>query len=180
MWYAPELYALGAWTDGTENWATLSNKFGGAAWTLVGCGDFDGDGVDSVLMMYNGGQLFYTVDIGGTAPQSLGNSDWRGWDLRAIGDFYGDGRDDIVLFHHDTGSMVMCSDGNLDRYVSIGQLAADDWFVAGCGDYNADGMDDLLVRQYSSGMLGYYSSGDVANGWVELGRGVDTNWTVIA
>ena len=31
----------------------------------------------------------------------------------------------------------------------------------------------------SSGMLGYYSSGDTSK-WVELGRGVDMDWTVIA
>ena len=44
---------------------------------------------------------------------------------------------------------------------------------------NNDQKDDLLVRQYSTGMLGYYSSGDMAQ-WVELGRGVDMQWTVIA
>ncbi|MBR3505773.1 MAG: hypothetical protein IKO02_01835, partial [Lentisphaeria bacterium] len=77
------------------------------------------------------------------------------------------------------GSMVMCADGNIDNYVSIGQLAADDWFVVGAGDYNADQKDDLLVRQKSTGMLGYYISADQSQ-WVELGRGVDSNWTVIA
>ena len=135
--------------------------------------------MDSVVMNYNNGQLFYTVDIDGSAPRSLGSSDWRGWALRAIGDFAGDGKDDVVLFHELTGSMVLCADGNLDSYVSIGQLAADDWFVVGAGDYNNDQKDDLLVRQKSTGMLGYYVSGDTSQ-WVELGRGVDMNWTVIA
>ena len=100
-------------------------------------------------------------------------------DLRAIGDFAGDGKDDIVLFHKELGSMVMLTDVSLDNYVSIGQLDAADWFVVGAGDYNNDKKDDLLVRQYSTGMLGYYVSGDT-NQWVELGRGVDMNWTVIA
>ena len=35
------------------------------------------------------------------------------------------------------------------------------------------------MRPYSTGMLGYYSTGNMNNG-VELGRGVDMNWTVIA
>ena len=73
----------------------------------------------------------------------------------------------------------MLADGNLDNFTSIGQLDAADWFVVGAGDYNKDQKDDLLVRQYSTGMLGYYVSGDT-NQWVELGRGVDMNWTVIA
>ena len=179
VWYAPELYALGAWTDGTETWVSLSSTFGGNAWTLVGCGDFDGDGKDSVAMSYNNGQMFYAVDIGGSAPVSLGSANWSGWEVRAIGDFAGDQKDDLVLFHNGTGAMVLCADGNLDSYVSIGQLDANDWFVVGAGDYNADAKDDLLVRQYTTGMLGYYSAGDTAQ-WVELGRGVDMNWTVIA
>jgi len=179
VWYAPELYALGAWKDGTTEWADISHDFGGAEWKLAGCGDFDGDGKDSVLMTYNNGQLYYVIDIDGGTPQGLGSNDWRGWDLRAIGDFSGDGRDDIVLFHKDTGSMVMCADGNFDDFKSIGQLAANDWFVVGAGDYNGDAKDDLLVRQYSTGMLGYYICADQSQ-WVEMGRGVGMEWTVIA
>jgi hypothetical protein len=178
VWYAPELYALGVWKDGKEDWATLSGSFGGDAWTLVGCGDFDGDGKDSVLMTYNDGQMFYAVGIDGTAA-SLGSTNWSGWEVRAIGDFSGDMKDDLVLFHKGTGSMVMCANGNVDSFVSLAQLDAADWFVVGAGDYNGDAKDDLLVRQYSTGMLSYYNSGDTSQ-WVELGRGVDMNWTVIA
>ena len=178
VWYAPELYALGAWTDGTDSWVTLSGSFGGDDWTLVGCGDFAGTGKDSVLMTYNNGQLFYSVDITGT-PAALGDANWSGWDVRAIGDFSGDKKDDIVLFHKDSGSVVMLADGNADSYSSLGQIDANDWFVVGAGDYNGDKQDDLLVRQYSTGMLGYYTNGDMSQ-WNVLGYGVDMNWTVIA
>ena len=177
VWFAPELCALGAWTDGTDDWVKLSGNFN-SDWTLVGCGDFNGDGKDSVLMSCGGGQIFYSADLNGATAQ-MGSLNWSGWAVRAIGDFAGDGKDDVVLFHKDTGSMVMLKNGNADDYASIGQLAPSDWFVAGCGDYNGDGADDLLVRQYSTGMLGYYSNGD-QNNWVELGRGVDMKWTVIA
>ena len=178
VWYAPELYALGVWTDGTTDWLTLSNTFGGSDWKLIGCGDFDGDGKDSVVMSYNNGQLIYAAGIG-ASPASLGSTNWSGWEIRAIGDFAGDGKDDLVLFHKTLGSMVICANGNIDSYKSIGQLDAHDWFVVGAGDYNGDSMDDLLVRQKSTGMLGYYSGGDTSK-WIEMGRGVDTNWTVIA
>ena len=179
VWYAPELYALGAWTDGTENWVSMSSTFGGDDWTLVGCGDFNGNGKDSVLMSGLNGKYLYAAGLDGTSA-SLGSANWSGWEVRAIGDFAGDGKDDLVLFHNDTGSMVMCANGNVDDFVSIGQLDANDWFVVGCGDYNGDAKDDLLVRQISTGMLGYYSGGNMETGWVELGRGVDMDWTVIA
>ena len=178
VWYAPELYALGAWTDGTDSWVSITNDFGGDDWTLVGCGDFDGDGKDSVVMTGANGAYFYTADLDGSVA-SMGASNWSGWEMRAIGDFSGDGRDDVVLFHLESGSMVMCADGDLDDFKSIGQLDAEDWFVVGCGDYNGDAQDDLLVRQYSSGMLGYYSGGDTSQ-WNTLGYGVGMEWTVIA
>ena len=157
----------------------LSGSFGGEAWTLVGCGDFDDDGKDSVLMSYNGGQMFYSVGLDGV-EKSMGSLDWsNGWEVRAIGDFAGDGKDDIVLFHKEYGTMVMLADGNADSYQTIGQLDAGDWFVVGAGDYDGDQEDDLLVRQYSTGMLGYYASG-VQDNWCTLGYGVDMDWTVIA
>jgi autotransporter passenger strand-loop-strand repeat protein len=178
VWYAPERCLLGVWTDGTDSWIGISSNFGGSDWTLVGCGDFNGDGKDSVVMSYQNGVCFYTAGIGETA-RSLGNAYWSGWEVCAIGDFSGDRKDDLILFHKETGSMVICADGNVENFVAIGQLDPTDWFVVGAGDYNGDGRDDLLVRQYSTGMLGYYNSGDTSQ-WVELGRGVDMNWTVIA
>ena len=60
-----------------------------------------------------------------------------------------------------------------------GRRDANDWFIVGAGDYDGDGKDDLLVLQYSTGMLGYYSGCDTKK-WVEMGRGVDMDWTVIA
>ena len=178
VWFAPELYALGTWTDGTDNWTSISSSFGGDDWALVGCGDFDGDGRDSVVMSGLGGQYYYTADVFGNI-NSMGSVDWSGWDVRAIGDFAGDGKDDLVLFHKEYGTMVILADGNLEDFNVIGQLDAADWFVVGAGDYNGDQHDDLLVRQYSTGMLGYYSAGDTTQ-WNVLGYGVDMSWTVIA
>ncbi len=177
VWYAPELYALGVWLDGTDSWVTLNSSFGGNEWSLVGCGDFAGTGRDAVLMTYNNGQLFYTVDITGTSAL-LTNSD-LGWEVRAIGDFSGDKKDDIIAFHTETGLVAKWGDGSTANWSLVGQLDAKDWFVVGAGDYNGDKQDDLLVRQYSTGMLGYYSAGDMSQ-WNVLGYGVDMNWTVIA
>ncbi len=177
VWHCASLGAIGVWTDGTSEWTQLGIGFD-ANWTLVGCGDFNGDGRDSIVMSYLDGTKYYAIDIDGSAVD-MGALNWTGWEVRAIGDFAGDGKDDMILFHKDYGAVVMIADGNLDNYTAIGQLDAKDWFIVGAGDYDGDGKDDLLVRQYSTGMLGYYSACDTSK-WGEMGRGVDMDWTVIA
>ena len=175
VWHAAELGALGAWTDGTDNWINLGGGFD-STWTLIGCGDFDGDGKDSVLMSYNNGELFYTVGID-EAPVALGSANWSGWEVRAIGDFSGDGKDDIILFWNATGEVKKLINGNAANSVSLGYLSNET--IYGCGDYDGDCKDDLLV-QTSTGMLGYYSEGILnGNHWEEMGT-LDSGWTVIA
>ena len=174
VWHAAELGAVGVWTDGTDSWVSISGGFD-KNWTMLGTGDFNGDGKDEIL--FRNGTNFYTTDINSNFSSLGGFGD--GWDVRAIGDFSGDGKDDLVLFHKDTASVVKLENGQTSSYASLGQLDANDWFIVGAGDYNGDGKDDLLVRQYSSGMLGYYANGDFSK-WNEMGRGVDMNWAVIA
>lgn len=176
LWHAPDLGAVGVWTDGTDNWVSLGTGYD-RNWEMIGAGDFDGDGADSILFSYANGAKYYALDLDRSATE-LGVSD-SGWEVQAIGDFSGDGKDDIVAFNAATGLVAKWEDGNSSSWSSLGQLDAADWFIAGAGDYNGDGTDDLLVRQYSTGMLGYYADADLSQ-WNEMGRGVDMNWAVIA
>ena len=176
LWHAPDLGAVGVWTDGTDNWVSLGTGYD-RNWEMIGAGDFDGDGADSILFSYANGAKYYALDLDRSATE-LGVSD-SGWVVQAIGDFSGDGKDDIVAFNAATGLVAKWEDGNSGSWSSQGQLNAADWFIAGAGDYNGDGKDDLLVRQYSTGMLGYYADADLSK-WNEMGRGVDMNWAVIA
>ncbi len=178
VWHTTDIGALGVWTDGTDNWVSLGAGYD-SHWTLIGCGDFDGSGKDSVVMAYNSGAKYYAVGIDGVASE-LATSD-SGWEVRAIADFADDRRDDIIAFHKETGIVAKWNNGSSSgsNWSQLGQLDPKDWFVAGAGDYNGDGKDDLLVRQYSTGMLGYYSGANMSS-WTELGRGVDMSWTVIA
>ena len=53
------MHALGAWKDGKEDWVSISESFG-SDWTLVGCGDYDGDQKDDLLVrQYSTGWLGY-------------------------------------------------------------------------------------------------------------------------
>ncbi len=179
VWHSTDLGVLGAWTDGTDNWVSLGIGYK-SDWEMVGCGDFDGDGKDSVLMAFQGA-AYYTVDIVGAegAANPLTSSD-SNWAVSAIGDFSGDGKDDVIAYNASASLVAMWGDGDaVNKWSLLGMLDKNDWFIVGAGDYNADEKDDLLVRQNSTGMLGYYKSGDMDQ-WVELGRGVDMNWNVIA
>ena len=177
VWFAPSLGVLGLWTDGTNKWKSLGSGFD-SKWSLVGCGDFNGYGMESILMSYGGGNDYYTVDVNGSITH-MGSSS-AAWKVVAIGDFYGDGKEDVIAFNEKYGLVDVWSDGKTTVDVNIGQLNAKDWFVAGAGDYNGDGKDDLLVRQKSTGMLGYYAGANMKSGWKTLGYGVSTAWTVSA
>ena len=76
---------------------------------MIGAGDFDGDGADSILFSYANGAKYYALDLDQTATE-LGVSD-SGWEVRAIGDFSGDGRDDIIAFNAATGLVQRRRDG---------------------------------------------------------------------
>ena len=182
VFYSSSSYHLGAWKDGQEDWENISNTFGGD-WKMLGCGDFNGDGKDSVLMSYLNGQNYWYADLNGSSG-SMGIANWSGWEFGAVGDFAGDGKDDIVLYKKNgdaAGTVVLLRDGNLDDWSSIGTLDVRSWEIKGAGDYTGDCMDDLLVRNSSTGQLGCYLSADM-NQWKNLatGSGIDANWTVIA
>ena len=165
---------MGIWADGTQEWIAIGTGYD-ANWEMVGIGDLNGDGKDNIIFE-NAGALYATdIDNNFTTLANFGAE----WDVRAVGDFAKDGKKDIILFHEETGTTVKLNNGYQEGYEVLGQLDAKDWFIVGAGDYNNDQAEDLLVRQYSTGMLGYYQNGDMSR-WVEMGRGVDMNWTVIA
>lgn len=174
IWHAAELGALGIWSDGTDSWISLGSGFD-SNWTMLGVGDFNGDGKDDILFSYADG--FYTTDIDGNF-QSLGTAG-SGWSVAAIGDFSGDDKDDLILFNQETGSVMKFENGSAEKWSSLGQLDPSDWTIVGAGDYDGDSRADLLVRQNSTGSLGYYEGGDF-NKWHAIGNGVDSQWTVLA
>ena len=72
VWYAPGRYILGAWIDGTDTWAGISNDFGGDDWTLAGCGDFDGACKDDLLVKQNS-----TATLGYYSEGILDSNHWN-------------------------------------------------------------------------------------------------------
>jgi Ca2+-binding RTX toxin-like protein len=188
-------------TDGTvSNWLGQAN--GGfvandanaavvvpIAWSVVGTGDFNGDGRDDILWR----------NVDGTVTDWLGNANGgftpndanaarfvpTEWHVVGTGDFNGDGRED-VLWRNENGQLsdwLGQANGGfmLNDAVALTSVSTD-WFVAGVGDFNGDGRDDILWRNNDgqlSNWLGQANGGFVPNNANAAGF-VPTAWTIVS
>lgn len=118
------------------------------SWSIVGTGDFDGDGrsdilwrnADSTLAVW---RMDGTTVLGGGSVYRPGTD----WTVAGIGDFDGDGRSDILL-QDSTGIIAgWRMDGStvLEARTIDNHVAG--WRVAAVGDYDGDGRADILWQQ---------------------------------
>lgn len=137
------------WT--VQNGVVVSGKLLTSAgsvpgWSVVGTGDFNGDGSSDILLNNNGSFVEWLTGKSGSVVfgQNIGYA--PGWSVVGTGDFNNDGTSDILLRAGDTivdwltGPNGTVTVGNL-----IGNAAG--WTVAGTGDFNGDGTSDILLRE---------------------------------
>lgn len=145
--------------------------------TVLGAGDFDGDGDQDVLTTYTQGSKQRTVvsflqdglvvDEGTLLPVDPAAR------LAAIADFDGDGKAD-VLWRTSTGGLDLWQreDTAIAAHVSRnnqGVAMGPEWQVAGTGDFNADGYADLVWRETTGQMVVWFMVGSVYTGEFSLG-----------
>jgi hypothetical protein len=114
--------ASGGMADNTAN--LFANA--GAGWTIVGTGDFNGDGRDDILWQKTDGTItnwLGTASGGFAANQAnLWANAGAAWHVAGIGDFNGDGRDDVIWQKTDgtTTDWLGQTNGNLlDNSVNL-------------------------------------------------------------
>jgi hypothetical protein len=160
------------------------------SWSVVGTGDFNGDGRDDILWRSSTGQLSnWLANENGSYTANDANAftsvptDWK---VVGTGDFNGDGRDDILWRNSSTGQVSDWLGQSNGGFVANDANALLDvltsWHVVDTGDYNGDGRDDVLWRNDSgqlSNWLGQANGSFVPNDG-NASSFVPTNWLVQA
>jgi Ca2+-binding RTX toxin-like protein len=177
----------GGYTPNDSNAAA----FVSTSWSVVGTGDFNGDGFDDILWRHTDGTLSNWLNnaygSGGFIPNDANAARFvpTSWTVVGTGDFNGDGRDD-VLWRNSNGQVsdwLGQANGGfvLNDAVALTQVDTA-WKVVGTGDFNGDGRDDILWRHTNgslSNWLGQANGGFVNNGAIS-GTFVPLTWTVVA
>ncbi len=91
-------------TFNTWNWSqtyigTLNND-----WEVAAIGDFQGDGIDDIIMWQKSTGYMYAWEDGKSSNQRwVGQLDSNKWEIAAVGDYNGDGKEDLLLRELSTG-----------------------------------------------------------------------------
>ena len=125
-------------------------------WTVIGTGDFNGDGRGDILWRDNSGNVaMWLMNCSLSAATVLQSSAVGNVPLSTLplgtGDFNGDGRADILW--RDAGgntSIWFMNAAQVWSSAAVGNIPAT-WAAAGTGDFNGDGMVDIVWRENSSG-----------------------------
>jgi hypothetical protein len=131
-----------------------------AGWTIVGTGDFNGDGKSDIVWRRSSDGLV-TIWLMNANTQN----GWTyfnfgtDWTVVGIGDFDGDGKSDILWRNSSTGLASMWLMNGLALKNPTAEIGwtyfycGTDWTIAGTGDFDGDGKSDILWRNTSTGLV---------------------------
>jgi hypothetical protein len=123
-------------------------------WSIVGTGDFNGDGPGDILWQDTTGNVVIW-EMNGTTILNQNTSFVATvpgqWSIKGTGDFNGDGMSDILW--QDTSGNVAIWEMNgttiLNANTSFIATVPGQWSIKGTGDFNGDGTADILWQDTS-------------------------------
>jgi hypothetical protein len=99
------------------------------SWTIVGTGDFDGNGVSDILWRSNSGGIAIWLMNGNATIASnvgLGSLPVPAWTVALTGDFDGDGKSDILWYGSNGGVALWVMNGTtITSALAVGSLPTD-------------------------------------------------------
>lgn len=138
----------------TPDWGFASKRLAptvGLSWTIVGTGDFDGDGRSDLLWLnqHTGQSVIWRA---GDATLSVAlPSVSVAWKIAAVGDFNGDGKSDLFWRNGSTGADALWYSGQYTTSKAVTTVTDMHWQVTATGDFDGDGKFDLFWRNASTG-----------------------------
>ena len=141
-----------------------------SGWSIVGVGDFNGDGSPDILWRNTStGQnaVWYMngVTVTGAAFLPYVNPA-SGWSIVGVGDFNGDGKPDILWRNTNGTNAVWYMNGAtfISAVFLPGLNPASGWSIVGVGDFNGDGKPDILWRNTDGRNAIWYMNGVTVTG----------------
>ena len=124
-----------------------------SGWTVLGTGDFNGDGTSDVL--------FENTQSGLVADWSVNNNTSgafktvagaaAGWSFDGIGDFNGDGTSDILWQNGSNLVIWQVSNGTEQTSINVTATAPTGYVFKGVSDYLGIGLSDILWQNPTNG-----------------------------
>jgi hypothetical protein len=149
-------------------------------WSVVGVGDFNGDGKADILWQNNNnGNLAIYLMNGTTISSAATFANVGSYSVAGIGDFNGDGMSDILLRDGSGDIAIWEMNGTTITNVNtagVGNLS-NIWSVAETGDFNGDGYSDILWRDTSGNIAIWYMNGTTLSSGAGLGA-IPTTFTI--
>lgn len=159
-----------------------------AGWDVAGTGDFNGDGLDDVLLRHSTGVItewLGQADGGFFSNHAVSTYDLNPiWDVAGIGDFNGDGRDDVLLKHSNgsvTNWLGQANGSFFSNHAAASYALPSGWDVETVGDFNGDARDDVLLRHTNGTITNWLgqSNGDFFSNHGIANYPLDTAWNVL-
>jgi len=122
-------------------------------WSIVGTGDFNGDGYSDILWRNsNAGDVAIWFMAGSHLASSAGlGAIPANWSTVGIGDFSGDTYSDILWRNINGGEVaIWFMNGSQYNSAPLATLPSN-WSIAQTGDYNGDERADILFRDTGTG-----------------------------
>jgi hypothetical protein len=151
IWQNTSTGAITEWIMGHGNVKRTVAIASSPGWTVIGSGDFNGDGATDLLMQAPTGNVWDWIMTDGrhTSGNLLGSM--TGWTYLGGGDFNGDGTADLLWRNNATNDVQewLMSNGLIGSQVDLGVVAGSN--VVATGDYFATGTSDIVWQNTSSG-----------------------------